>query len=92
VRQGIIASADVSTLAGTIEFCSAGCTAGTACSNDVCLPPGGGAPRGGGSADGVGTAASFYAPFSIAFHYPSGSLFLTDGNNTIPPPTLSSCS
>lgn len=83
IRQGIVASADVSTLAGTVTLCSAGCGGGTSCNNDVCLPPSGGPPVGGGSADGVGTAASFYAPFSIAFHHPSGSLFLTGGNNTI---------
>lgn len=83
VRQGVVATGEVSTLAGQVTLCSAGCMGGTTCNNDVCLPPGGGPPMGGGTTDGVGTMASLFAPFGIAFHYPSNSLFFTNGSNTI---------
>ncbi len=83
IRQGIVSSASVSTLAGNVTLCSAGCSGGTSCNNGVCLPPSGGPPVGGGATDGVGTAAEFYAPFSIAYHFPSSSLFVIGGNHTI---------
>jgi cysteine-rich repeat protein len=63
VRQGILTTADVSTLAGT--HC------------------GGAMPCAGGYADGVGTAALFNLPFSLAFHYPSRSLFVHDSGNSV---------
>lgn len=83
IRQGILATREVSTLAGNVTTCSspAMCSGGDTCANGVCLPPGGGPPVGGGYVDGVGTAAELFAPFSIAFHFPSRSLFVTDTVN-----------
>lgn len=83
IRQGIVSSASVSTLAGNVTLCPPGCPGGTSCRNGVCLPPSSGPPAGGGSTDGVGTAAEFFAPFSIAYHYGSSSLFVIGGNHTI---------
>ncbi len=37
----------------------------------------------GGYAEGVGTAALFAAPWGIAYHFPSRSLFISDGSRTI---------
>ncbi len=58
VRQGVIATQAVSTLAGT--------PAAT-----------------GGYADGVGSAALFDGPYSVVYHFPSGSLFVADGGNQV---------
>ncbi len=40
-----------------------------------------GAP--GGYLEGVGAAAQINFPWSIAFHYPSNSLFWVDGGNNV---------
>lgn len=37
----------------------------------------------GGYAEGVGSAALFDGPFSAVFHFPSNSLFVTDGRNDL---------
>lgn len=37
----------------------------------------------GGYVEGVGTAAQFSNPFSIAFHFPSSSLFVVDSGNSV---------
>ncbi len=43
----------------------------------------GGLPCTGGYLEGVGTAALFNSPFSLAFHHPTGSLFVVDGGNFV---------
>lgn len=58
VRQGVLATQDVSTLAG------------------MPMPTG-------GYAEGVGSAAQFDGPWSIAYHFPSNSLFVSDGGNNV---------
>lgn len=57
VRQGVLATASVSTMAGT---------AGSS-----------------GSADGVGLAAGFDGPFSVAYHFPSRALYVVDSANAV---------
>jgi cysteine-rich repeat protein len=82
VRQAIIATQSVSTLAGVVTQCPAtACTGSDVCSSGVCLPPSSGAPVGGGWVDATGTTAEFFAPWGIAFHFPSRSLFITDTVN-----------
>jgi cysteine-rich repeat protein len=63
VRQGIIATQDVSTLAG--QHCN------------------GNANCNGNYSNGIGTAAQFDGPFSMAFHFPSNSLFVVDSANAV---------
>ena len=58
VRQGILATAEISTLAGTPMTT-------------------------GGYVEGTGTAARFNGPWSIAYHFPTGSLFVSDGGNNV---------
>ncbi len=69
IRQGIIATQDVSTLAGTPPACSLTCSCGMMMT--------------GGYAEGTGSAAQFANPFSIVFYFPSNSLFVLDGNNAV---------
>jgi hypothetical protein len=69
IRQGVFSSADVSTLAGTPPACSLTCSCGT--------------PPPGSYANGVGSAAAFANPWSMAFHFPSNSLFIVDGGNAV---------
>jgi len=57
VRQGVIATLDVSTLAGM--------------------------PMSAGYVEGPGATARFDGPFSIAYHYPSRSLFVMDSANHV---------
>lgn len=72
VRQGVVATKSVSTLAGSI--------AGNPCLADCSC--GANQPQG-GYAEGVGSAAQFKGPFSMAFHYPTNSLFVLDGGNYV---------
>ncbi len=68
IRQGILASQEVSTLVG--QHCS-----GASCPNGSCST---------GYNEGVGIAALFDTPFGIAFHFPTNALFVLDsGNNVI---------
>jgi cysteine-rich repeat protein len=71
IRQAPVATADVSTFVGSVpQPCILTCS----------CPQ----PPGGGYAEGVGVQAQLDFPYSIAFHYPSGSLFFMDsGNNVI---------
>jgi hypothetical protein len=62
VRQGVIATQSVTTLAGMADT-SGGST--------------------GGYTEGVGLAAEFSNPFSVAYHFPSSSLFVVDGGNAV---------
>ncbi len=57
IRQGVIGTLDVSTLAGM--------------------------PMAAGYVEGTGATARFDGPFSIAYHYPSRSLFVMDSNNHV---------
>lgn len=70
VRQGVVATADVSTLAGTPAPCLTNCSCGA-----------GGVA--GGYAEGTAGAAQFNNPWNIAYHYPSKSLFVMDGGNEV---------
>jgi DNA-binding beta-propeller fold protein YncE len=73
VRRVAAGSGAVSTLAG-------GNAAGTFGSN--CVPPGGYyTPC--GYVNGVGTGASFYAPYGAALHAPTGLLYVGDTNNNV---------
>ncbi len=58
VRQGVLATGDISTLAGMPMMM-------------------------GGYAEGTGSAARWNGPWSIAYHFPSGSLFVSDGANRV---------
>jgi hypothetical protein len=62
IRQGVIATQSITTLAGMAN------TAGGST---------------GGYAEGVGLAAEFSNPFSVAYHFPSRSLFVVDGGNDV---------
>ncbi len=70
VRQGVIATRSVTTLLGTPAACTLDCSCGAT-------------PPPGGYAEGTGAAAQFYNPFSLAFHFPSNSLFLVDSGNAV---------
>jgi cysteine-rich repeat protein len=72
VRQGVVATKSVSTLAGSI--------AGNPCLVDCSC---GMNPPMGGYAEGIGSAAQFKGPFSIVFHYPTNQLFVMDGGNFV---------
>lgn len=63
VRQGILATGEVSTNAG--KHCDG---------QMMCA---------GGYVEGTGTAARFNGPFSLAYHYPSKSLFVLDSVNRV---------
>lgn len=83
VRQGVLATLDVSTLAGAVTTCTgAGTCSGLMCRGGVCLPAGAG-PVGGGYLEGVGILAQFQGPFSVAYHFPSNSIFVVDGANDV---------
>ena len=69
IRQGDLATASVTTLVGTPPSCSITCSCP--------LPPPG------GYVEGTGSAAQLDGPFSVAFHYPSNSLFFFDGGNAV---------
>jgi hypothetical protein len=69
VRQGVVATGAVTTMLGTPAACTIDCSCGT--------------PPGGGYAEGVGAAVQLDSPFSIVFHYPSGSLFILDSGNYV---------
>lgn len=69
IRQGIVATQDVSTLAGKPPACALTCSCGMMMT--------------GGYAEGTGSAAVFSNPFSIVFHFPSNSLFVLDGGNAV---------
>jgi cysteine-rich repeat protein len=69
MRQAVIATASVTTLAGTPAACA---ILGT------CSPP---AP--GGYAEGVGSAAAFDDPFSVSYDPASRSLFVLDSGNFV---------
>jgi cysteine-rich repeat protein len=68
IRQGVVASADISTLVGTPAACTVNCSCPT---------------NPGGYMEGTGSMAVFDSPFSVVFHYPSKSLFAVDGGNFI---------
>ena len=70
VRQGILATDEVSTMLGTYPACTVNCTCGPT-------------PPAGSYAEGTGTAALFDNPFSIVYHYPSSSLFIIDAGNYV---------
>jgi hypothetical protein len=75
IRQALVATASVSTFAGAPgDPCVATCTCGM-----MGNPP----PPPGGYAEAVGAAAAFNAPFNIAFHFPSNSLFVYDSGNSV---------
>jgi len=62
IRQGVLATQEVTTLAGMADT-SGGST--------------------GGYTEGTGLAAEFANPFSVAYHFPSRSLFVVDGGNSV---------
>ncbi len=62
VRQGVLATGEVTTLVGMADT-SAGST--------------------GGYTEGVGLAAELSNPFSVAFHFPSNSIFVLDSGNSV---------
>lgn len=62
IRQGVLATQSVTTLAGMADT-----TMGSM----------------GGYTEGTGLAAEFAGPFSVAFHAPSGSLFVVDSGNSV---------
>lgn len=70
VRQAVAATGVVSTMLGTYAACQIDCSCGAN-------------PPTGGYAEGVGTAALFSGPFSIAYHHPSSSLFVFDAGNFV---------
>jgi len=70
VRQGILVSAEISTMLGTHPACTVDCSCGAT-------------PPAGSYAEGTGTAALFNNPFSIVYHFPSNSLFVLDGGNYV---------
>jgi len=70
IRQGVAATQSVSTLAGTPPACCIDCSCGAT-------------PPAGAYVEATGSAARFANPFSIAFHYPSNSLFVLDGGNSV---------
>jgi len=63
IRQGILATQEVST------------NAGQHCDGNMMCP--------GAYMEGVGTAARFNGPFALAYHFPSGSLFVLDSANRV---------
>ena len=69
IRQGVVATHAVGTLSGTPAACAIDCS---------CNPPPAGA-----YAEGIGAAAAWNGPFSIAFHWPTNSLFVVDGGNFV---------
>lgn len=69
IRQAVAATGQSSTMIGTPSACSVNCSCG------------GNNP--GGYAEGVGAAAALDLPFSIAFHWPSNSLFFHDSANHV---------
>jgi outer membrane protein assembly factor BamB len=69
IRQAVIATADVSTFAGTAAACAVNCS---------CMP----APAG-GYLEGTGVTSQWSNPFSTVFHFPSRSLFVVDGGNFV---------
>src|SRR5690606_6691895 len=71
IRQGIVATQEVSTLIGAPMPCMVTCS----CAG----PP----PPQGGYAEGVGASAQLSFPYSIAFHFPSNSLFFVDSGNAV---------
>jgi cysteine-rich repeat protein len=75
IRQGVLSTGSVSTFAGAIGHpCVTTCMCGM-----MGNPP----PPPGGYVEGVGAAAAFNLPFSIAFHFPSNSLFVYDSGNSV---------
>jgi cysteine-rich repeat protein len=70
IRQGVIATGDVSTMIGTPAACTLTCSCG--------MPP----PTG-GYAEGVGAAAAMSGPYGVTYHFPSRSLFFVDGGNAV---------
>ncbi|MFZ5469558.1 MAG: DUF4215 domain-containing protein [Myxococcota bacterium] len=69
LRQGVLSTQAVSTMLGTAPACTATCT---------CSP----APAG-SYAEGRGAAAGLAFPFSVAYHFPSRSLFFVDSGNAV---------
>ena len=70
IRQTVVSTKSVTTLAGTAPACTITCT---------CPMP----PPAGAYQEGVGVNALFNNPFSLAFHYPSSSLFVLDAGNRV---------
>jgi cysteine-rich repeat protein len=68
IRQAELASAEVTTLLGTVPSCAVTCAGNCGA---------------GGYAEGAGALAQLDSPFSIAYHYPSRSLFFVDGANFV---------
>jgi cysteine-rich repeat protein len=68
IRQAVIATADVSTLAGTPVACALNCSCMT---------------NPGGYMEGTGAMSQWNTPFSTVFHFPSRSLFVLDGGNFV---------
>jgi len=69
IRQGVVSTKEVSTLSGTPAACTIDCSCG--------------APPTGSYAEGTGTSAAWNFPFSMAYHFPSKSLFVADGGNFV---------
>jgi cysteine-rich repeat protein len=69
VRQAVVATGEVSTLAGTPPGCTINCNCGQT-------------PQG-GYTEGTGAVSVWSFPYSVAFHYPSASLFVMDGGNEV---------
>lgn len=69
IRQAVTATGSVTTLLGTPAACTSNCSCG--------------ANPAGGYAEGVGAAAALDSPFSMAFHFPSNSLFVVDSGNSV---------
>jgi hypothetical protein len=69
IRQGIVATQEVSTLIGAPPACAITCSCG--------------GPTAGGYAEGIGSAAQMANPFSLTYHFPSRSLFFVDGGNAV---------
>jgi cysteine-rich repeat protein len=69
IRQGVIATTAVSTLAGTPLACALTCN---------CMPN-----MPGSYVEATGAMAAFSNPWSMVFHFPSNSLFVLDGGNAV---------
>lgn len=69
IRQGVIASAEVTTMLGTPVACALTCSCA--------------ATQMGGYAEGVGAQAQLSSPFSVAYHFPTRSLFFVDADNAV---------
>jgi cysteine-rich repeat protein len=69
IRQGVLATGDVSTMVGAPPACTLTCSCPQA--------------PAGSYQEGVGAAAALDNPFSVTYHFPSRSLFFVDGGNAV---------